>query len=160
MPAVTATVERLIEEGLVQDVGPGPSTGGRRPTLLELVPESHCAVGLEVGTRTLTAVVTDLNAVVKRRVKISSDMAKGQETLMDRVREILGDILQGCPNELGEVLGIGMALSAPVLESEESTGMLFNPPSYPDFDEFDIGDLVEQEFGLPVLLDNDASAAA
>jgi predicted NBD/HSP70 family sugar kinase len=161
MPAVTAAVERLIEEGLVQEVGPGPSTGGRRPSLVGLVPEAHCAVGLEVGTRTLTAVVTDLNAVVKRRVKISSEMAKGPEALMERVRENLGDVLQGYPNETGEVLGIGMALPAPVLEAEGGyTGMLFNPPSYPGFDEFDIGDLVEQEFGVPVLLDNDANAAA
>jgi N-acetylglucosamine repressor len=160
IPAVVGIVEKLMQEGLVKEVGPGPSTGGRRPILLELVPEAHCAVGLGVGTRTLTAVATDLNAAVKKRLRVSSEMARGPEALMERVRETLREVLRGCPNELGEVLGIGMALPAPVLEFETSAEVAFSPPSYPGWGELRIGDLVEEEFGLPVLLDNDANAAA
>lgn len=160
MPAIVSIVDKLMEEGLVKEVGPGPSTGGRRPILLELVPEAHCAVGLGVGTRTLTAVATDLNATVKKHLRVSSEMARGPEALMERVRETLREVLRGCPSELGEVLGIGMALPAPVLEAEVSAEIVFSPPSYPEWGELRIGDMVEEEFGLPVLLDNDANAAA
>lgn len=160
MPAVMGVVENLIEEGLVKEVGPGPSTGGRRPILLDLVPEAHCAVGLGVGTRTLTAVATDLNAVVKKRLIVPSEMAQGPEVLIGRIRETLREVLCGCPNRLGKVLGIGMALPAPIVETGVSPEIVFSPPSYPGWGELKIGDLVEEEFGLPVLLDNDANAAA
>ena len=160
MPVVTRITEELVEEGLIREVGSGPSTGGRRPTLLGLVPEAHCALGLNIGTKTLTAVATDLNASVKKQMSVPSEMAGGPEALMDRVREVLGEMVRGCPNELGEVLGVGMALPGPIVGSEDSREARFNPPSYPEWGELQIGRLVEEEFGLPVLIDNDAKAAA
>lgn len=159
-PVVVQITEELKSEGLVQEMGRGPSTGGRRPILLGLVPDAHCAIGLNIGTRTLRAVATDLNAVVKERVSRPSNMGRGPEALLQQIKEVLGDILQGCPNELGEVLGVGMALPAPILNLESSTEVSFSPPSYPEWGELQIGKLVEEEFGLPVLLDNDANAAA
>ena len=157
---VVKITEELIEDGLIREVGSGPSTGGRRPTLLGLVPDAHCALGLNIGTRTLTAVATDLNASVQKRVSVPSDMAGGPESLMNQVREVLLDLIQGCPNELGEVLGIGMALPGPILVLEDPSEVRFSPPSYPGWGELQIGKLVEEEFGLPVLLDNDANSAA
>lgn len=160
MPVVTRITEELSEEGLIQEVGSGPSTGGRRPTLFGLVPEAHCALGLNIGTRTLTAVATDLNASVKKQMSVPSEMAEGPEALMGRVREVLGEMIQGSSDELGEALGVGMALPGPIVGSGDSREAGFNPPSYPEWGEIQIGRLIEEEFGLPVLLDNDAKAAA
>lgn len=159
-PAVMQITEELKSKGLIREAGAGPSTGGRRPTLLGLVPDAHCALGLSIGTRTLRAVATDLNANVQERVSRPSDMGEGPEALLERIREVLKDIIQSCPNKLGEVLGIGLALPAPILNLEESSEVLFSPPSYPGWGELQIGKLIEDEFGLPVLLDNDANAAA
>ena len=160
VPVVVRITEELVGDGLIREMGSGPSTGGRRPTLLGLVPEAHCALGLNLGTRTLTAVATDLNASVKKQVSVPSEMAEGPEALMAQVREVLRDMIRGCPNELGEVLGVGIALPGPILVPEDSSGVYFSPPSYPGWGELQIGKLVEEEFGLPVLLDNDANAAA
>ena len=154
---VSRTVEQLISEGLVREIGTGPSTGGRRPALLGLVPEARCAVGVNVGTRTLTAVVTDLHGGVKMRKKAPSGMSLGPEALMGRVERLVEEILADLPSESGEVLGIGFALPAPVLGSVEAG---FSPPSYPGWGELKIGDRAEKRFGLPVVLDNDANAAA
>ncbi|MGF1472983.1 MAG: ROK family protein [Rubrobacteraceae bacterium] len=159
-PVVVKITEELVEDGLIREMGSGPSTGGRRPTLLGLVPEAHCALGLNIGTRNLTAVATDLNASVKKRVSVPSEMAGGPGSLMDQVREVLKDVIEGCPSELGEVLGVGMALPGPILVFEDPSEVRFSPPSYPGWGELQIGKLVEEEFGLPVLLDNDANAAA
>jgi predicted NBD/HSP70 family sugar kinase len=154
---VSDVVEELMAEGLVKEIGTGPSTGGRRPMLLGLVAEAYCAVGLTVGTRTLTAVVTDLNATVRGKIQARSEMGQGPEALARRVREVLGEILKELPAGLGEVLGIGLALPAPVFDTTE---MVFSPPSFPGWGELRIGHLVEEEFHLPVVLDNDANAAA
>lgn len=154
---VSRTIEHLISEGLVREIGTGPSTGGRRPTLLGLVPEARCAIGVNVGTRTLTAVATDLHGSVKRRKKAPSVMSLGPEALMDQVEKVVEEVLTDLPPGLGEVLGIGFGLPAPVLGALEAG---FSPPSYPDWGELKVGERAEKRFGLPVLLDNDANAAA
>src|SRR5918997_5717387 len=43
---VSTIVEELKTEGLVEEVGAGKSTGGRRPTLLRLRPAGALALGL------------------------------------------------------------------------------------------------------------------
>jgi hypothetical protein len=119
---ISDVVEELMAEGLVKEIGTGPSTGGRRPMLLGLVAEAYCAVGLTVGTRTLTAVVTDLNATVRGKIQARSEMGQGPEALARRVREVLGEILKELPAGLGEVLGIGLALPAPVFDTASQVG--------------------------------------
>lgn len=154
---VSKVAEALIAEGLVREVGTGPSTGGRRPTLLDLIPEARCAVGVNVGTRKISAVVTDMHGGVKKRAKEPSGMASGPEVLMGQVGKAVQAMLTDLPAGLGEVLGIGLALPAPI---PAPVGSSFSPPSYPGWGELEIGERTEDQFGLPVLLDNDANAAA
>jgi glucokinase-like ROK family protein len=157
LPIVSEIVDDLVDEGLIGERGTGLSTGGRPPVLFGLRPRARCAVGINVDTRDLTLVVVDLNATVENRIKVPSEMAKGPRRLFIRVREALRQLFSELPGSFGEVVGIGLALPAPVLSSK---GTAFSPPSYPGWGELDIGSLVEAEFGLRVLLDNDANAAA
>ena len=156
-PVVSEMTDELVEEGLVEENGLGPSTGGRRPVLFGLRADARCAIGLNVGTRTLTAVITNLNASVTSRIEVPSEMVRGPEALFARVRETLERLLDGLPEMRGKILGIGLALPAPVLGSRAT---FFSPPSYPGWGELRVGELLEEEFDLPVLLDNDANAAA
>ncbi len=157
MAVVSKMTEALIAEGLVREIGTAPSTGGRRPTLLNLIPEARCALGVNVGTRTITAVVTDMHGSIKKRAREPSQMASGPEALIAQVGRVVGEILTELPASLGEVLGIGLAVPAPILGATEVS---FSPPSYPGWGELKIAERTEERFGLPVLLDNDANAAA
>jgi glucokinase len=157
MAVVSKMTEALIAEGLVREIGTAPSTGGRRPTLLDLIPEARCALGVNVGTRTITAVVTDMHGSVKKRAREPSQMSSGPEALIAQVGRVVGEILTELPPNLGEVIGIGLAVPAPILGTTEVS---FSPPSYPGWGELKIAELTEERFGLPVLLDNDANAAA
>ena len=154
---VSKLTEALIAEGLVREVGPGPSTGGRRPTLLDLVPEARCALGINVGTRTISAVVTDMHGTIRKRAKEPSQMSLGPEALMHQVGNVTESTLADLPSGLGRVIGIGLALPAPILDP---MGRGFSPPSYPGWGELKIAERTEDRFGLPVLSDNDANAAA
>jgi glucokinase len=157
MAVVSKMTEALIAEGLVREIGTAPSTGGRRPTLLDLIPEARCALGVNVGTRTISAVVTDMHGSAMKRAREPSQMASGPEALIAQVGRVVGEMLTGLPASLGEVLGIGLAVPAPILGSTE---VRFSPPSYPGWGELKIAERTEDRFGLPVLLDNDANAAA
>lgn len=54
---ISAIVDSLTEEGLIEEVGEGESTGGRRPTLLRLRTAGAMALGVAI-TPTLTTVAT------------------------------------------------------------------------------------------------------
>jgi len=158
MAAVVEICEELMERGLVREAGVGVSTGGRPPVLLELVPRAYSAVGLEVGPRRLTAVVTDLNAGILVRSAAPSGMERGPEELWRRVRSVLEKVLGEAEGlKSGKVAGIGLALPAPVFSSDAAG---FSPPSYPGWGRFEIVEKVRQEYGLPVVADNDANASA
>src|SRR4029079_12717499 len=45
---ISAIVEELTAEGLVEEVGEGESTGGRRPTLLRLRTKEPIAIGVAI----------------------------------------------------------------------------------------------------------------
>src|SRR5438105_9987611 len=54
---ISAIVDALQNEGLIEEVGEGESTGGRRPTLLRLRTAGPIAVGVAI-TPTLTTIAT------------------------------------------------------------------------------------------------------
>jgi DNA-binding Lrp family transcriptional regulator len=47
-PTISNLVARLIDEGIVQEIGSGSSTGGRKPILLSIQETSRLAVGVEI----------------------------------------------------------------------------------------------------------------
>lgn len=154
MPTVMEIVDRLVSGALIRESGRGPSTGGRRPMLLELVPGAGRAVGVEVGARTMTAVVADLAGTVEVHRESPSDMESGSAALTRSFRGLLGEVLEEAG---GGLLGIGLSFPAPLLSSR---GMVFSPPSYPGWGEMSPEEVIGDAHGLPVVIDNDANAAA
>src|SRR5579864_9059032 len=63
-----ATVSEISNElvtcGLVEEVGEGESTGGRRPLLLQLNAQAGYVVGIKVMEQAITCAIADLNAKV------------------------------------------------------------------------------------------------
>lgn len=156
-PTVLEIIDELMGEGLVKEDGMGPSTGGRRPTLLTLVEHARYSVGLSVGSRTLTAVATDLYGRVALRLETASAMSQGPQALVARVNTTLAEVLDSIPQNLGQPLGIGLALPTPVTNSMPG---IRDPSTYPGWGEIRLGELIAEEHGLPVLVDNVANAAA
>ncbi|HEX8687489.1 MAG TPA: helix-turn-helix domain-containing protein, partial [Pyrinomonadaceae bacterium] len=51
---VSTIVEELKDEGLIEEIGAGASTGGRRPTLLRLRAAGATAIGIDVTPSSTT----------------------------------------------------------------------------------------------------------
>ena len=63
-------------------------------------------------------------------------------------------MLEGCGSRLAAV---GVGCGGPL---DRRRGLILSPPNLPGWDEFPIVALLREHFGVPVLLDNDANAAA
>lgn len=125
--------------------------------MLELVQRANCALGVSVGTRTLTTAVTDLHGRMELRKDIDSDMNQGPAALLERTDKLVREIIDAIPQDLGSPLGIGLAVPAPVTSSTET---VFSLPTYSDWGRLRLGEYIAAEHDLPVLVDNAANSAA
>ena len=72
---VSDLVGRLLDDGLVVELGTGISAGGKPPTLVSLAPKSRSIVALDLSTVPFTGAIADLQG---------SDRAPGREVLASR----------------------------------------------------------------------------
>ncbi|HNU08288.1 MAG TPA: helix-turn-helix domain-containing protein, partial [Pyrinomonadaceae bacterium] len=70
---ISAIVEDLREAGLIEEIGTGDSTGGRKPTLLRLRTNTPVAIGVDVAPRRTTVAVADLAGKVMKKVGFPSE---------------------------------------------------------------------------------------
>src|SRR5579884_2953252 len=61
---VSKMCDELLESDLIEETGPGNSTGGRPPTLLSINPHSGRVVGLHIGALNARIAVTNLRGAL------------------------------------------------------------------------------------------------
>jgi len=57
---VSVITDELLADGLIVEIGAGDSTGGRKPTMLQLKTGTPVAIGIDVTPRTTTVALADL----------------------------------------------------------------------------------------------------
>jgi len=155
-PSVSRIVGELIDRDLVAEKRQRRGGMGKPPTELELNPKSAFAIGLNLDRDHLSAVLVDLSGEVLARshVALSEPSPKVVLPLMTRAVETLLD-QQEVSRRL--LLGIGVGLPAP-LHTEKVIGSL--PDDLNEWQSVSLTSTLSQQFGCPVLLENNATAAA
>lgn len=154
---ISTVVRRLINEGLVVEAGQAESTGGKPRRLLRLDPSARYAVGVHLDHAGITYVLANLGgAIVGRWRKSGAGSDDPQEVVTRMVGEIDAMITRVGVDH-ARVLGIGVVSPGPITAS---VGMVLAPPIMQRWADYPLGDALEDAVGVPVLLDNDATAAA
>lgn len=155
--AVSNIINSLLRDGLVQHSEKGESNGGRRPIMLNFNYSAGYVLGVDVGANHLLAVITDLEGNILaenyRNFDISAGPEKGLSLITDHIHEVLAT--HHVPRN--RLLGIGLGVPGPL---DYTTGTVIAPPIMPGWDRFPLRQLLSQEFGLPVLVENDANLGA
>jgi len=153
-----ATVSNLVQElcnnHLVQEIGPGQSSGGRKPQLLLFNGQAGYAVGVELRVKQMTAVLTDLEGKI-----LAEDDKALEEHDVQTVTSLMVDMIHGLmrqapPSPYG-IIGIGIGV--PGMVDEDGT-VLFAPNL--GWEMVPLQQQLEDELGLPVTIDNEANAGA
>lgn len=149
---VSTIVEELKDEGLVEEIGAGKSTGGRRPTLLRLRAAGALAVGVDISPSFTTVAASDLAGRVLRRESFPNSTRPDEmiSLIVEAVREMTA---QGSEQSLA---GVGVSLPGLV---DPNTGRAIYIP-YFKWRDWAIAEEVEKATKLSVRVDNDANAAA
>jgi predicted NBD/HSP70 family sugar kinase/biotin operon repressor len=148
---ISTIVEALKTEGLVEEVGEGESTGGRRPTLLRLRTKEAIALGVAITPTRTTVATSDLagRVVEQREFWTEPDPHQTINNVIASVRELSS-------RNKGTIEGVGVSL--PGLVDPSAGSIIFIP--YFKWRDIPIGPLIASAVGLPVVIDNDANAVA
>ncbi len=148
---ISAIVDALTGEGLVEEVGEGESTGGRRPTLLRLRTKEAIAVGVAITPTSTTVATSDLAGRIVEQREFLTD-PNPDKTL----GEVIALVREFSVTNKGSIEAVGVSLPGLV---DPSTGNAIYIP-YFKWRDIPISKTISAAVGLPVIIDNDANAVA
>ena len=146
---ISAIVEDLKKEGLVEEIGEGESTGGRRPTMLRLRTAGAMAIGVAI-TPTLTTVATsDLAGRVVEQEEFFTDPDS------DKTLGLVIELVRAYSSRnRGAIEGVGVSL--PGLVNPAIGEAVYVP--YFKWRDLPVSKVLSAAAGLPVIVENDANA--
>lgn len=147
---ISLIVEQLKTAGLIEEIE-GESTGGRPPILLRLRASVPVAVGVGVGTESTVVATSDLAGRALEQEEFATD-PDAAETLRRIVNCVRGLVKRNG----GSIEGIGVSLPGLV---DYKTGGVHFVPSF-KWRDWGVRAGLETATALPVMIDNDANAAA
>ncbi|MGO4499185.1 ROK family protein [Paenibacillus sp. 2RAB27] len=151
---VSSLVNELIESSLVEEIGAGESSGGRKPMMLLFNGMAGYAIGVDLGVHDMLAVLTDLTGKVIRENRIQHHN-ESVEQVTQLLKTTIREFIETAPESVYGVIGIGLGVPGIV---DEDGNLLFAPNL--GWENVPLQSQLEAEFGLPVVIDNEANAGA
>jgi len=155
---ITNTVRPLIVDGLVREAGLDPQPGRGQPRrLLSLEAGAWHALGIQVDRTTTTIVLLDFAGERIASASLPGTGARGPESTVEALTEHVAALLRGAGVPRERVLGAGLVTHGP---QDRERGMLLTAQPGPEWLEFPLTGALTERLGIPVVLENDANAAA
>lgn len=148
-PKINSLLQEMIAEGLVKELGPGDSSGGRRPAIYGLVEDGFYVVGITMNIkRSIISIFNSNNREIAPPqffpVKMQPDFH-----IFHQLNVHLNEVLEQNNIPKDKVIAVGMELPGLV---NQTIGI--NKTYFPDIENLD--QEIAKIFGLPVFFDNDA----
>ncbi|MCX5707245.1 MAG: ROK family protein [Candidatus Omnitrophica bacterium] len=153
-------IDDFIKHNLVFEKELDISEGGRRPVLLDLNPQAGFVVGVGLNLMSMVGILVDLKGNIITKTQIARPQASVKEiaeSILDVVREILRRSKEYTPN----IKGIGVGIAGLINKNDGSVHWPQKMDHYYTYASIDVPlkNLIENEFDLPTLIENDATSA-
>jgi len=152
-PTVSDAVARLIDNGLVTEIGRGASTGGKQPTLLSMVDDARMVIGVDLsGNSVFRGALVDLQGKIRYRTSVRIENTTGSAAL-DRVFSLLDDLIAQATTPL---LGIGIGSPGLI---DARNGIVRRAVNL-GWEDLPLRDLLAQRYPEPIYVANDSHITA
>ncbi|MCK0471804.1 ROK family transcriptional regulator [Alkalihalobacillus sp. APA_J-10(15)] len=155
---LTRMIHDLERKGWIQSGGIGPSKGGRPPVLYKANPLSGYIFGIEIA-RSVQVLLLNLEfAVIDKKVFLVTKKFTPDE-MMSRIMNDMKQMMANHQLNDSDLVGIGVGAIGPV---DREKGKMIHPESFRSFgwEEVSIVGKMEQQFHVPIILNNGANTAA
>ncbi|WP_446715842.1 ROK family protein [Bacillus sp. OTU2372] len=152
---VSSQVNTLIEKNLIFEIGQGQSSGGRKPVMLVFNKNAGYSIGIDIGVDYMNCILTDLKGNI-----VHEDYQLVESQSSEEIKDVLilkiNNLKAQMPESPYGLIGIGLCVPG-LVNSEQK--VIFTPNLNWNY-ELDLKPLIEQEFKVPVFLENEANAGA
>lgn len=107
LPSIMRIAEGLMAEGLLEEVGKGASSGGRKPSLLTLKSDAYYIIGVEIALGT-TVVLSDLSGQILEKWESHAAAATSPEEMLEKIDSEIQRMLRDNRIPLDRFAGIGI----------------------------------------------------
>ena len=149
---VSDVVGDLLGDGMVREIGRGPSTGGKSPILISIVPDARQVIGLDLGESTFAGSLVNLRGDVRRVIEKPVDGRNGDAALA-LVFELVDELIAEA-----ETAPLGIGVGTPGLV-DTRTGTIRWAVNL-DWQDLPLGGLLAERYGIAANVANDSQAAA
>ncbi|SDZ25458.1 ROK family protein (putative glucokinase) [Micromonospora pattaloongensis] len=151
---VATELDRLLERGLIETVGPAASRGGRRSSIVRIAAATRF-LSVNIGATTIDLAVTDGELRVLSRVTERTELRLGPTAVIGQALELINKVR--ADSGTTRFTGAGIGIPGPVSFRE---GVPVSPPFMPGWHRFPVREMFSTELGCPVLVDNDVNIMA
>jgi glucokinase-like ROK family protein len=154
---VGSLLAQLQSWKFVKDGGRSEPRPGRPGVLIDVNPDAGCLIGVEVGVGFISVVVTDLKVqpIWRRKVETDSEIPLSQTQILELAERLVHEAIETMMYER-HLFGIGVVMPALI---DHATGMVLFAPNL-KWNNVPLRDQWQKRFGVPVIVENDANAAA
>lgn len=155
---VTSYVDQYIKKGVIKEVGIDVSSGGRKPTLVDLNPAATFLIGVGLNVVDMIAILCNLKGDILFSVKRERPLQSGEALVLSMI-SLVKELIDKAKVDTGKVHGIGVGL--PGIFNRETNSVRW-PVGLLEEDlsiSVSIHGMFEEKFGIPTFVDNDANAA-
>ncbi|WP_217168979.1 ROK family protein [Streptomyces sp. AC512_CC834] len=152
---ISLTVGQLVERELIAEEGTQSSTGGRPRKVLRLGGTDGFAVAADLGGRHARIGLVLPGGGLDKVSTIPLVIADGPEETLPRLAETMEALAAERGHE--RLRGVGLSLPGPV---DVESGCVVLPSRMPGWNRFPVAAWLEERFGLPTAVENDANCMA
>src|SRR6266545_926842 len=114
---------------------------------------SEVIIGVDLGGTRVRAARLSQHLEILTRQETLTDDDRGLDATLQTIKDMIRAVL---PNDGTTVAGIGISAPGPL---NPTTGVVVAPPNLKGWHNVPLGDILRQEFNLPVYVGNDANVA-
>ena len=153
-------IDDFIKGNLVYEKDLDVSEGGRRPVLLDLNPRAGFAVGVGLNLMNMVGLLVDLKGNIITKTQIARPNTSVKE-VSECLLEIVREILRRSKGYAENIKGIGIGVAGLINKKDSSIHWPQKMGHYYTYASVDLPlkGLMEKEFNLPTLIENDATSA-
>jgi glucokinase-like ROK family protein len=155
--AMTAIVNDLLESDVIRETEARAGQSGRPPIILEVNSVRGRVIGIDMGASHLSIILTDFGAQVIDEIEVPFRVADGPETCINQVNTLMEELLKKNQSAMKNISAIGIGVPGPIASD---AGTVYAPPIMPGWDGYPIQASLEEKWGLPISLNNDAELGA
>jgi glucokinase len=157
-PTVGSLSAALVKLGLLDELGRGPSTGGRPPHAVQFNALHGLVAGIVIDQASTRLAVADLAGETLAATETVTPLDNGPEPLLawmaERIRALLADARVPRDRPL-----LAVTAGLPGAVDHERGTVVGLMPGFRSWENLPVGDYLERLVGAPVVLENDVNLA-